>query len=366
LGIVAIQDPPKEEIYSVITEAQNAGIRILMVTGDSIETARSIASSVGISVQAVVQGSQIREMPEQKIADLLSSGGVVARATPLDKLKIIEAFQQAGIVTAMTGDGVNDAPALKRADIGIAMGIRGSEVAKAAADMILLDDNLSSLVHAILEGRRQYENIRKFVLYLLSSNFGELIAVALGLILGGPLVLLPIHILWINVVTDSAIAATLGMEKAEPSLLDRQPRRKGSRIFDSEGARLVVPIGLYVGLATVALAHWCRYTGGAERAQTAALYAVTVMEMINVFNFRSLRNSFTKTSLWSNRFLLLGFFGTAVIQVMTVVWEPLRSFLHLVPLHTTDWLAIAACGFPVLLVGDGFKALGRRKQAQMP
>lgn len=223
LGMVGIIDPPRPEVYHAIETAKMAGIDVIMVTGDAPLTANAIAKEVGLNVSHVITDTQLGKMDDISLKKIIKEKALFARTTPSDKMRIIKILQDEGLVTAMTGDGVNDAPALKKADIDIAMGKRGTEVAKGAADMILLDDNFASIINAVREGRRQYENIKKFVTYLLSSNIGEVLTIFINIILGGPLILLPIQILWMNLVTDGMTAVALGMEKIESGTMSRPP-----------------------------------------------------------------------------------------------------------------------------------------------
>jgi Ca2+-transporting ATPase len=225
LGLVGLLDPPRPEVANAVQHCLTAGIRVVMITGDSAATARAIAGLVGIPNARVITGSELDTLSEEALADALSEGVLFARTAPVHKMRIIEALQSNDEIIAMTGDGVNDAPALRKANIGVAMGQRGTDVAKEAADLIILDDNFATIVNAIAEGRRQFANIRKFVWYLLSSNSAEMMALTVNLLIGGPIIFLPIHLLWINLLTDSVSAVALGLEPGEKEQMQRPPLR---------------------------------------------------------------------------------------------------------------------------------------------
>ena len=243
LGIVGIIDPPHPEVPEAVRLARSAGIRSIMITGDAPATALSIARSIGLRVKRAIRGRELKAMNDNRLRRALQEEVLFARTTPEDKLRIVSVLKKMGQVVGMTGDGVNDAPALKKADIGIAMGLRGTDVAKGASDMILTDDNFASIIRAVEEGRRQYDNIQKFVRYLLSSNMGEVLAIFVNILLGGPLILLPVQILWMNLVTDGMTAVALGLEGIEKGIMQRPPRAVQEPILDRGGHRHDTPLG---------------------------------------------------------------------------------------------------------------------------
>ncbi|WP_292657967.1 cation-translocating P-type ATPase, partial [Nitratifractor sp.] len=294
LGVVGIIDPPRPEVPEAIATARRAGIRVIMITGDAPLTALAIARQVGLDAPRAVTGNELAGMDDEALRTALKEGVIFARTTPRDKLRIVKALQDEGLVTAMTGDGVNDAPALKRADIGIAMGLRGTDVAKGAADMILLDDNFASIIGAVREGRRQYDNIKKFVTYLLSSNTGEVIAIFVNILLGGPLILLPVQILWMNLVTDGMTAVALGLEPAEKGIMERPPRSVNAPFLQLRGIIMIILLGSWIGGGTLWLFHHYLASGlpqaqAVALAQTVAFTGIIILEKMNVFNYRSLR-----------------------------------------------------------------------------
>ncbi|RMG95937.1 MAG: HAD family hydrolase [Deltaproteobacteria bacterium] len=365
LGFVGILDPPRPEVPAAIATARRAGIRTVMITGDAAPTALAIAGRIGLDVSRAVTGAELETMDDTRLRRILRDESVLfARTSPEHKLRIVSAFQDLEEVVGMTGDGVNDAPALKKADIGIAMGRRGTDVAKEAADIVLTDDNFASIVEAVEEGRRQYDNIQKFVRYLLSSNVGEIVAIATNILLGGPLLLLPVQILWMNLVTDGLTAVALGLEPAEEGIMERPPRPVDEPILDREGIVTVLLLGLYIGGCTLWLFHGARAGAGASlvAAHTTAFAAIVILEKVNVFNFRTLGRSLLRTSPFSNPWLLVAWTVTVGLQVAAVYAPPLQRVLHTEALPPARWLEILLAALPVLLLGEVRKALHRRRR----
>ena len=263
VGLLALQDPPRETAKESIRLARKAGIRTVMITGDNIDTAVAIAKEVGIRGPAVL-GSQLPKMTAAQIVKT----AVFARVSPAHKLQILEALKSRGEIVAMSGDGVNDAPALKGAHVGVAMGKNGTEVAREAASIVLADDHYATIVAAIAEGRRIYDNIRKFVLFLLRANFDELLFITTAILIGLPLPYLPLHILWINLMTDALPALALGMEKAEPDIMSRPPRPAGEHLLSGEWGRLVIAgapwLCSVLRFLRVVAQQWCEHRASAD------------------------------------------------------------------------------------------------------
>jgi len=351
LGLIGLIDPPRSEVKAAIALTQSARIRVLMITGDSPITARAIASQVGLAATRTITGKELERLDQAGLRQALSSDVIFARTKPADKMRIVSAFQEDGKIVAMTGDGVNDAPALKRADIGIAMGIRGTDVARQASDLVLLDDNFTTIVSAVEEGRRQFGNIRKFVRYLLSSNAGEVVALVASIAIGGPLVFLATQILWMNLVTDGVTAVALGLEKAEPDQMQRPPRDKGDPILGFEGLAVIAMFGLYSGLACLWIFMELMHLG-VDTARTTAFCAMVVFEKISVFAFRSLHLPGWKIGWFSNPLLLLAVATTMAAQAAAVYWPPLQALLHTVPIGLSEWTMIALLALPLLVVPE--------------
>lgn len=363
LGILGIIDPPRNEVSQAIRRAKDAGIEVVMITGDASRTALAIAHRIGLKSEGAVEGAELSGMTDDEIRVVLRQDAVFSRTSPEHKLRIVRLLQENGHVVGMTGDGVNDAPALKKADIGIAMGLRGTDVAKGAADIVLTDDNFSSIINAVEEGRRQYDNIQKFVRYMLSSNTGEAVAIFCNILIGGPLILLPVQILWMNLITDGLTALALGMEPVEQDVMDRPPRDPKHPILDRAAFTMIVALGSYVGLATLWLFQHDLASGDTEviaRAQTLAFNGIIVIEFFNVMNFRALRTPMAGVGLFSNPWMLGAIGLTASIQLCANYVPFLQQALHTVPLRLEDWGLIAAIACPVFIVAEMIKWLRSR------
>ncbi|RME93774.1 MAG: calcium-translocating P-type ATPase, SERCA-type [Candidatus Hydrogenedentota bacterium] len=362
LGLVGIMDPPREEGPKAIEVARKAHIRIFMITGDAKETALAIAKQIGLEPKTAITGTEIDSLSDADLKDILKEEAVFARTTPEHKLRLVKLLQEQDKVVAMTGDGVNDAPALKKADIGIAMGKRGTEVARQAADMILTDDNFASIVGAIEEGRREYDNIQKFIRYLLSSNFGEIVAIALNILWRGPLILLPVQILWMNLVTDGMTAIALGLEPAEKGVMDRPPHKPQEAILSKKAMFIILALGTYIGLGTLFIFHYGLKNFSLEKAQTLAFTGIIVLEKINVFNFRSLRQPMYTIGFLSNPYVLIAWTITVGLQVLAVYVPFLQKALHTVALNVQDWLLLFLIGIPIFAVTEFIKMISHRKK----
>ncbi len=365
LGLVGLIDPPRVEVKAAIAAAQAAGIKVIMITGDSAVTAQAIADQLAISTTRAVTGDELDRLDEEALKTLLDQGVLFARTKPADKLRIVAALQDRHQIVAMTGDGVNDAPALKQADIGISMGQRGTDVAKDASDLVLLDDNFATIVNAIREGRRQFDNVRKFVRYLLSSNAGEVVAILANIFMGGPLIFLATQILWMNLVTDGVTAVALGLEKSEAGQMRDPPRPKSAPILGLRGMAVIVMFGLYTGLASL----WIFVTllpMGTDLARTAAFTGMVVFEKISVFAFRSLRQPCWRIGWLSNPLLLGALAITLSAQVAAVYWPPLQALLHTVPLGPDQWAMIGILALPLVVVPEVIKSIPRAGRGAKP
>lgn len=359
LGIAGIIDPPHKEVPAAIEAAKSAGVKVIMITGDNPKTATAIAQKVGLEIDEALTANDLEQMDDNTLKAKLQRAVLFARARPADKLRIVTNLQEMKQVVAMTGDGVNDAPALKQADIGIAMGKKGTDVAKSASDIVLLDDNFATIIRALKEGRRQYDNIQKFVRYLLSSNTGEIVAIMVNILLGGPLILLPVQILWMNLVTDGMTAVALGLEPAEKGILDRPPRPEEEPILDRYGIAMMLFLGIYIGGATLWLYHYYLASGLSNAtilAQTVAFTGIIVLEKMNVFNFRSLSGPIALTIGWfSNKWVLLAVLATLSLQAAAVYVPFLQDILHTTALGWKEWGMIFVVALPLFLVMEGYK-----------
>ncbi len=367
VGLAGIVDALREGAGQAVEICRGAGIRVVMLTGDAARTAVSVARALGHPAERVVTGSEIDALEDEGLLAVLRDTSVFARISPAHKLRIVTLLQRQGEIVGMTGDGVNDAPALKRADVGIAMGLRGTDVAKGAADLVLLDDDFSTIVRAVREGRRQYENIQKFVRYLLSSNFGEVVALLGGIVLGGPLILLPVQILWMNLITDGLTALALGVEPGERDLMRRPPRAPGHRILSRPALAAIAGLGTAIGAATLWLfAREMSSSGDVERARTLAFTGIILLEKMNVFNFRSARTPLLRLGLMSNPALLGAWIAALALQVAAVYAPPLQAALHTVPLRAADWGLLFCVSVPILAVGEAVKIASARPPSPTP
>ncbi len=361
IGLIGLMDPPRAESAGAVAAARSAGIKVIMITGDAAETASAIAERIGFPKVEPVEGSDLADMPDSRLSQKLVDGAVFARATPEDKIRIIALLQARGEIVAMTGDGVNDAPALKKADIGVAMGMRGTDAARGAADMVLADDNFATIVNAIEEGRRQRDNIRKFIRYLLASNLGELMAIMANLIIGGPLILLPLQILWMNLMTDGPTALALGAEPAERDTMQRRPEPANAPLLNASAMVHVIGVAALMAAAAVALFDWRLEASQDEAAaRTLALTAIIAMQKANVFSYRFLARPVWAAKPWSNPWLVLAVAGTLAVQVAAVYAPPLQAVLHTTALSSQDWLLIAAASVLVLTLSETIKTVLRR------
>jgi len=349
-----------------VERALAAGVRVVMITGDAPETACAIAEKIGLPVDRAVTGTDLERMDDEALLRVLRERVLFARATPEHKLRVVRLYKQLGEVVGMTGDGVNDAPALKQADIGIAMGIRGTDVAREASDIVISDDNFASIVSAIEEGRREYENIRKFVRYLLSSNVGEAVAIFFTILLRGPLILLPVQILWINVVTDAVTAVSLGLEPAERDLMQRPPKRSNEPILDRAGLLSILALGGYIGLASLLVFQFYLSTESLLLAQTMAFTGMVVFEQVNLFNHRSLRSPLSAIGFFSNPWLLIALAGTFLLQLAALYTPFLQSALHTTSLGWNDWLVLLLVALPLFLIPESLKRFRARSAPRSP
>jgi Ca2+-transporting ATPase len=370
LGLVGMIDPPRDEVKVAIRHCQEAGIRSVMVTGDHKLTAASIAWELGLlggdgkGERQVLDGRDLDRMTEEQLAEIVEDVAVYARVSPEHKMKIVGAWKSRGHVVAMTGDGVNDAPALKRADIGIAMGITGTDVTKEASDMVLMDDNFATIVAAVEEGRIIYDNIKKYLVYLLSANIGEIFVLGFAGLVGLPLPLLALQILWVNLTTDGPPALALGVEPPEPDLMRRPPRTANEPVFTTPMYVAMLGMGLimFFGLLPVFYVYW--QAEGVTKGQTMVLVSMILFELLRAFSCRSMRFTILQLGFFTNGWLVLANLGSALMMVAVIYIPSWAKAFHTVPITLGDWgVALAVGGGGFILVEAGKWVAARRRPA---
>ncbi|ONK73672.1 uncharacterized protein A4U43_C04F34080 [Asparagus officinalis] len=423
VGVVGLRDPPRGEVYKAIDDCREAGIKVMVITGDNKSTAEAICQEIGLLSSSTnindhsFTGKEFMALPVSRRIEILSKpGGIVfSRAEPRHKQEIVRLLKEMGEIVAMTGDGVNDAPALKLADIGIAMGITGTEVAKEASDMILADDNFSTIVAAVAEGRSIYDNMKSFIRYMISSNVGEVISIFLTAALGIPECLIPVQLLWVNLVTDGPPATALGFNPADVDIMHKPPRKSNDPLINSWVLFRYMVIGSYVGLATVGifiiwytqpsfmginltsdghslvslseLRSWgdchkwvdfspdpfmagnriisfsdpCDYfTVGKVKAMTLSLSVLVAIEMFNSLNALSEDNSLVRMPPWRNPWLLVAMMISFGLHILILYVPFLATVFGIVPLSLNEWFLVILVSFPVILIDEVLKYVGRR------
>ncbi|MBW2992250.1 calcium-translocating P-type ATPase, SERCA-type [Candidatus Woesearchaeota archaeon] len=344
VGLQAMIDPPREEVKEAIKKCNTAGIKVVMVTGDFKVTAEAIGKELGLTGKAI-DGEELDKIKD--LSKVVGDISIYARVDPKDKIRIVEALQKKGHVVAMTGDGVNDAPALKKAEIGVSMGITGTDVAKEASEMILTDDNFSSIVNAVEEGRGIYDNIKKFVNYLLSSNFGEVLILFIAILLGWPLPLIAVQILWINLVTDGLPALALGVDPISKDVMNKPPRKKKSHIISMNMTLNILIIGVLICAGTLGMFWYGLKTYDETTARTIAFSTIVVLELVRLYMIRANYN----LGPFSNKWLVLAVASSILLQVL-VVYTPLNTMVFkTVPLKAIEWLYMALVAIVLLGLG---------------
>ena len=362
IGLFGMIDPPRPEVKAAVEKCRSAGIKPVMITGDHPMTALYIAKELSITQSdTVVTGSELEKMTVEELEKQVESTSVYARVSPEHKLKIVQAWQNKGYTAAMTGDGVNDAPALKKSNIGVAMGITGTDVSKQAADMVLLDDNFSTIVSSVEEGRAIYDNIIKFIKYILSSNFAEILLMLAAPFIGMPLPLLPLQILWINLVTDGLPGLALGVEPAEKDIMKRPPRNNKGGVISTGLLINIIIVGIIIGAASIVTGH-IYYSNNSPVWQTMIFMIVTISQMFYAYSVRSSSVSVFKTGLWSNKYLLGAVLLTVALQLIVVYIPALSSIFGICALSFKDLLIAFGVSSIVLWYDETRKFFIRRSR----
>ncbi len=359
LGLQGMNDPPRKEVKLSLELCRQAGIKVIMITGDYLGTAKAIAKELGLGTNSLT-GKELEEISEKELEEKIDSVDIFARVNPSHKMKIIHALKAKKHIVAMTGDGVNDAPALKKADIGISMGIKGTDIAKESSEMILMDDNFSSIVDAVQEGRGIYDNIKKFVNYLLSCNLGEVLLIFFAIIIWwnepeALIPLIPIQLLWLNIVTDGLPALALGLDPAEKGIMQRKPRNPAEQIINKKMFYSIGFIGVLIGLGSLGLFAF-HLDKGLVVAQTVAFTSLVVFE---IFRLQAIRSNF-KIGMFSNKWLI-GAVGTSFALQLAVIYTPLNAIFKTAPLGVNEWLAIIGVSVVLFVLSLGFNKIIKDK-----
>jgi len=372
LGLQGMIDPPREQAIQAVHACQVAGIQVKMITGDHAITAAAIAAQIGLDhtlnkdeIPKVLTGRELEVMSDAELIQAATGTAVFARVTPEQKLRLVEALQAHGQVVAMTGDGVNDAPALRRADIGVAMGITGTEVSKEAADMVLVDDNFATIEAAVEEGRGVFDNLIKFLTWILPTNAGQGLVIIAAVMASQPLPVLPVQALWINMTTAVLLGLALAFEPREPGIMFRAPRTPDTAILTGELIFRIILVGLLLLMGSFGLFEWALYQGASEaEARTIAVNVFAVGQSFYLLNCRSLRFSMFQLGLFSNLWIWGGIAAMAAAQLAFTYLPLMNQLFHTAPIGLVDWLHILAAGLVIYLVIGAEKTLRRQRETK--
>jgi len=364
-GIQGMEDPVRPGVVEAIQAVRGAGVRVLMLTGDHLATARTIGAQLGLGASGAraIEGRELADLSDAQLDGLLGEGvEVFARVAPEHKLRVVERLRSMGEVVAVTGDGVNDAPALRAAHIGIAMGIAGTDVAREASDMVLQDDHFATIRAAVEEGRIVFANVRKVTFFLLSTAVGEVITLLVALAAGWPLPFVAAQILWINLVTNGLQDVALAVEPGEPGIMEKRPRKQAEGILSFRLMERLAGVGVVLAVGTLGTFWWTlETTGDLAMARTMAMTQMVVFQFFHLFNCRALDRSIFRIPLFSNPFLFLSLMAALLAQLAVLYWTPLQTVFRTVPLDLSDWFLIVAVGSTVILGGELDKALNLRR-----
>ena len=366
-GFMGMIDPPKPGVKEAIKACNTAGIKVKMVTGDHAKTAVAIAQQIGIPANdgSVLTGQELDEMSIEELTEKIDQISIFARISPIHKLTIVRALKNRGEVVAMTGDGVNDAPALKGADIGIAMGITGTDVSKETASIVLADDNFATIVMAIEEGRTVFENINKFIRYMFSSNFAEVMVVFLAILFGWPPPLVAVQILWINLITDGAPALAMSAEPPEEDVMQRPPRDPQAPLMSIDMLLYILRIGMFITVVTLGLYYYIDFEDNYLKASTIVFASLSIMQLFNAFNVRHLKTSVLNRSIFANKSLVIATIGALFAQVFVIQGDrwirwignsshtnTIGATFHTVPLDLKEWGLVFLAGIATILIEE--------------
>jgi len=361
VGLVGMKDPPRKGIKESIEKAKKAGIRIIMKTGDHKNTALAIAKEIGLADEKtkIITGTELEKLNSIEFKDAVGKVNLFARVTPKMKAKIVKTLQEQGEVVAMTGDGVNDAPALKMADIGVSMGIIGTDVARESSEIVLTDDNFSSIVNAIEEGRIVFQNVRQTSFYLITTNVAEDVTIVSSLFMGLPLPMLPIQLLYLNLVTDGVTDVALAMEPGHHDVLNSPPRDKKERLLNKELIPLLILTAGLMVLGTIPLFKYF-LTQGLDKARTIAFVSMSMFQLFNVLNMRSLKKSLFKIGIFSNKWVSLGLLASFSMMLAIIYLPWISEIFKFVPLSLAEFGIITLITSSVFIFGELYKLVRYR------
>ncbi|QAS61470.1 calcium-translocating P-type ATPase, PMCA-type [Clostridium septicum] len=363
VGLMGMIDPPRVEVKDSIVKSKNAGIRTIMITGDHKNTAVAIAKELGIAenISQAMSGSEIDNYTDEEFAKIVNNFRVFARVSPEHKVKIVKAFKSHGNIVSMTGDGVNDAPSLKAADIGVAMGITGTDVAKGAADMVLTDDNFTTIVKAVEEGRNIFNNIKKSILFLLSCNLGEVVTLFFAILFNWATPLLPIHILWVNLITDSFPALSLGVDPGDESVMDKNPRNPKESLFSGRMGKLLVINGVLIGVTTLFAFKLGEnlYPDSLRHAQTMAFVVLSVSQLFFSFAMRNETKSLFQVGIFKNKWLIGSLILGIVLQFLVISIPFVASIFKVYSLTLKDWIMVIGISLIPFVINEIIKIFFR-------
>ncbi|RJQ29014.1 HAD family hydrolase [Candidatus Parcubacteria bacterium] len=359
-GFFALKDPIREEAIIAIQDAHKAGIRVVMITGDHKITARAIADEAGLigHSTSVITGEELEKLSDDELLERFAECNVFARVTPNHKLRIIELFRKRGEVVAMTGDGVNDAPSLAAADLGVAMGKVGTEVAKEASDIILLDDNFGNIITAVEEGRNIYKTIKRVILYLFSTSVGEALVILVSMLLGFPLPILPAQIIWLNFITDGFLDISLVMEPKEDNLLTKKYNKPSRFILDAFSVRRMIYMGIIIAIGTIFVFSQYLETG-IEKALTMSLTTLAVFQWFNAWNCKYENKSLFSKNPFNNMYLVYATIAVITFHIFAVYNPFMQRYLHTVPLNSSDWVFAIVVSLSILVLEEVRKLFSR-------